>query len=95
MKGHLYQVTVEKLADNQGNPVSAEKLVFEARNHDDLATLVSKVKQRGQFEEDEATAFIVGLKLFSEVMLRHKDMELFKDFAPHFKEFMGKLKSGA
>jgi hypothetical protein len=34
----------------------------------------------------------LGLKLFSEVIIRNRHNPLFEDFAPSFKEFMKKLK---
>lgn len=93
MKGHLYRVTVEKLEDNKGHPADADSIVFQVRNHDDLATVLEKIQSRSLFDKDESIAFAVGLKLFSEVMLNHRDMVLFSELAPHFKDFMTKLKS--
>jgi hypothetical protein len=34
----------------------------------------------------------VGLKLFGETLLENKDLPLFKDFMPHFGQFMKTLK---
>ncbi|MFT5701626.1 MAG: hypothetical protein ACI8ZB_004521 [Desulforhopalus sp.] len=42
--------------------------------------------------EADATAFAVGLKLFGEIMMKNKDKELFKQFKPHFADFMKELK---
>lgn len=53
-----------------------------------------RIKARGDFAEDAATAFALGLKLFSEVMLNHRGNELFKSLQPHFGEFMKGLKKG-
>ncbi len=92
MKGHLYRVTVEQLADTKGNAVEKTPLSFEVKNHDDLFSVVAKLQEKQLFAEDEATAFAIGLKLFSEVMLTHKDHELFTALLPHFGEFMKTLK---
>jgi hypothetical protein len=92
MKGHLYRITVEKLEDQHGHPADLEPIIFEARNNDNLATIVQYVQQRELFAGDEAKAFAVGLKLFGKVMLNNRDTELFRDFVPHFMAFMGKLK---
>ena len=37
-------------------------------------------------------SFAVGLKLFSEVMLEHRDHPLFQEFLPQFGQFMKNLK---
>lgn len=48
---------------------------------------------REDFDKNTSTAFAIGLKLFSEVMLENKDHPLFEDFKPAFVQFMKKLKS--
>ena len=93
MKQHLYKITVEHLRDANGEPVvDAAPLVFEARNHDDIQAVVEKVSAKQHFDEQTSVAFAVGLKLFSEVMLENRKSALFAEFAPHFGEFMKKLK---
>ncbi|MCB5189566.1 DUF3861 domain-containing protein [Methylobacillus arboreus] len=42
-----------------------------------------------------AAQWRTGLKLFSEVMLEHRNHPLFLAFQPHFKEFMKELKKGS
>ena len=44
-------------------------------------------------EESQAKQFVIGLKLFGDVMMKNKDMELFSEMQPAFVEFMKKLKS--
>ncbi len=93
MKQHRYRVTVEHLALPDGSPPpTAESLSFETGNHDDILAIVARMRQRGELPEADATALAVGLKLFSEVMLQHRGLPLFADFAPHFKAFMQQLK---
>jgi len=95
MKQHRYRVTVEHLALPDGSaPPATQPLSFEAGNHDDILAIVARMRQRGDLPEADATAFAVGLKLFSEVMLQHRGLPLFADFAPHFKAFMQALKRG-
>lgn len=95
MKQHRFRITVEHLADAQGNPSTREvPLQFEVGNHDDIIAIVERTRERGQFPADTAAAFAVGLKLFSEVMLENRDHPLFAEFAPHFGEFMKNLKKG-
>ncbi|MBY6094902.1 DUF3861 domain-containing protein [Ferrimonas balearica] len=94
MTGHLYKVTVEQLEDRKGNPVEASPLCFEARCHDDLFTVVEKLQEKMPLNEADTQAFAVGLKLFSEVMMKNRDNPLFKSFKPAFTEFMMALKKG-
>lgn len=95
MKQHRYRVTVEHLSDPQGAPSAyADALQFEVGNHDDIFAIVARMRQRGDLDEQAATAFAVGLKLFSEVMLENKSHPLFVAFRPHFAEFMKTLKQG-
>lgn len=95
MKKHRYRVTVEHLSCPDGAPSPyAQPLQFEVGNHDDIYAIVERMRQRGDFERDTATAFGVGLKLFGEVMLENKDHPLFADFKTHFGQFMKNLKKG-
>ena len=45
-----------------------------------------------QLDDQDTKALVIGLKLFSEVMLKNKDTEPFKELLPHFKDFMKELK---
>lgn len=95
MKQHRYRVTVEHLALPDGSPPPVtQPLSFETGNHDDILAIADRMRRRGDLPESDATAFGVGLKLFSEVMLQHRGLPLFADFAPHFKAFMQLLKRG-
>lgn len=92
MKGHLYRLTLEHLEDAKGNPVAKTPIQFDVRNHDDLYAIVEKVKAKGLFDEAEATAFAIGLKLFRETMLHHRGSEVFRELDPHMSEFMKAFK---
>ncbi len=92
MKGHLFKYTIEHLEDPKGNTLSLSPLVFETKNHDDIFKIVEIMKGKMELDEVDATAFAVGLKLFGEVMLKNKDNELFKQFKPHFSDFMKEIK---
>ena len=93
MKQHTYEATLKHIADAQGNPSTyTDTLSFNSYNHDDIFNVL-QVSQNSQILDDEATkSFAVGLKLFSEVMLEHKELPLFKDFMPQFGQFMKALK---
>lgn len=87
---HAYRVTVEALteAGDGQKPVMS----FETDNHDDIFAVVKKLEGRDDLPSEEARAFGVGLKLFSEVMLKNRELPLFADFLPHFVDFMKRLK---
>ncbi|MGI2860229.1 DUF3861 domain-containing protein [Shewanella algae] len=95
MKQHKYSISVEHLEDQNGMPSNYQQaLKFEVGNHDDIFAIVDKIKQLQDFDEDQAAAFAVGLKLFSEVMLEQRKNPLFDEFRPHFMQFMKQLKQG-
>lgn len=94
MKQHRYRLTLEYLADPDGVAQERKPLCFETGNHDDIFFIVERMRARGDFSGDQAAAFGVGLKLFSEVMLENKDNPLFASFLPEFINFMKELKKG-
>lgn len=93
MKQHTYEVTLKHIADAQGNPSTyADTLSFNTYNHDDIFIVLQVIQNTQMLDDEAAKSFVVGLKLFSEVMLEHKNLPLFKDFMPHFGQFMKALK---
>ncbi|MNG34261.1 hypothetical protein D3C84_1207070 [compost metagenome] len=67
---------------------------MEFDNHDNIFTIIERMKNRDIFKtKDQAAEFAIGLKMFSEVMLKNRENELFTEFRPAFSEFMKKLKS--
>ena len=87
MKDQTYKFTIEQLEETK-----ADVLVFEASTRDDLFKIVEKMKTKSDFNEEDAAAFGVGLKLFGEVVMKNKEKELFKQFKPHFVNFMKEFK---
>ena len=68
---------------------------LEFGNHDNIFAIIEKMKERNRFKtEQDSVEFAIGLKLFSEVMLKNKENPLFEDFRPAFGNMMKKLKSG-
>jgi hypothetical protein len=92
MGGHLYKFTIEYLEDSKGNTVESNPLIFETRSHEDIFRIVEMMKAKMDLNENDATSFAVGLKLFGEVMLKNRENEVFKQFKPHFTNFMKELK---
>lgn len=91
---HRYRVTVESLSAEPPAGGSGS-LTFDVTNHDEILGLVDRVAARDLLPEDEAAEFTIGLKLFSEIMLRHRREPLFAELFPHFGAFMKRLKDDA
>ena len=93
MKQHRYRVTLEYLADTEGNSQQAEPLIFEAGSHDEMIGIVELARSRELFDEQTTAALIIGQKLFGGVMLEQRDNPLFAEFWPHFLAFMKNFKA--
>jgi hypothetical protein len=92
---HRYRITVEPLPDaSQASEAHTPALQFEVSNHDDILAIVERLQARGDLEPDSATALAVGLKLFGEVMLEHRQHPLFAPLKDAFPAFMKQLKQG-
>ncbi|AIY42827.1 hypothetical protein LT85_3669 [Collimonas arenae] len=93
MREHRYRITLEHLATpKQGEPTHAA-INFEAGNHDDLFAIIDKVRSKGQFDADTAASLPLGLKLFTEVMLKNRSNPLFAEINQPMRDFIGKLKA--
>lgn len=89
-----YKLNLEILATAKADDTIYTPIELEFDNHDNIFTIVERMKNRNIFHtENEATEFAIGLKMFSEVMLKNRDNVLFSEFRPAFGEFMKKLKS--
>jgi hypothetical protein len=88
---HVYRVSVLRLSDTPLDG-GARELSFDVTNHDEIIQLVERVKSRGILPNEEAAAFTIGLKLFGEVILHHRQDTLFAELFPHFGAFMKRLK---
>ena len=87
MKRHQYRITIEPIA-----PAAPPPLQFQVDAHDEILALVERSRQPGDFDADTAAAFIPGLKLLGEVMLKNRSHPLFEEFGPQFGQFMQRLK---
>ncbi|MDN5627606.1 protein of unknown function [Epilithonimonas bovis DSM 19482] len=92
-KNNYYKIHLEELSLKNSAEV-LKSIDFEFVNHDDLFKIIEVLKSKNLFgNENDATEFALGIKLFSEVMLRHRDHPLFEELKPAFGEFMKKLKN--
>ena len=87
---YTYRITVQELGTS-ASP-SAGVLTFDATNHDNVLQVLSRVRERRAVPDEETAEFTIGLKLFAEVLLRHRREPLFAELFPHFNLFMKKLK---
>ncbi len=93
-RNNKYRIHLQELELRDGTP-SDKSLEFEFNNHDNIFSIIENMEER-QLLENKAddVEFIIGLKLFSEVMIRNRNHPLFEELAPAFKNFMMKLKKG-
>lgn len=92
-KNNKYSINLKELA-LKDESVAEKNLEFEFENHDNIFNIIDILKAKNLFDNDnESVEFAIGLKLFSEVMLKNRKHELFEDFFPHFSDFMKKLKA--
>lgn len=91
-KYNHYKVTLEHTYSPAAEDLHRRvEVMFD--NHDNLFNIIDAMQQKDLFKDmGQSTEFAIGLKMFSEVMLRNKDNALFADFMPAFREFMAKLK---
>lgn len=91
---HQYKLTLEYLQNRKGETVEHEPLELTFENHDDIFSIIERQKAKDLFgDAQQATEFAIGLKLFSEVMIKHRKDPLFEELAPAFGAFMKKLKA--
>ncbi|MFT4113945.1 DUF3861 domain-containing protein [Silvibacterium sp.] len=84
---YQYRITLEGLGALEGSTA-----VFETENHDDLFVVLGRMAGRLGLSEEETKSFGVGLKLFGEPILKHKDNALLQTMKPAFLEFMKTMK---
>lgn len=92
MRGHRYRVTIEHVGTPREGAEIQPALSFETVNHDEIIGIVARIRASGQYAEDEAASLGIGLKLFSEVMLKRRDDPLFAAVQPAIRAFIGGLK---
>lgn len=94
-KNNVYKIRLQEVALKDGTP--AEKsMEFEFENHDNIFRIIQKMQEMGILgDREQAVEFALGIKLFSEVMLKHTHNNLFEELKPAFGQFMKKLKGAA
>ena len=90
---HRYRITLEHIGTPKEGTELHPPLTFEAANHDDLFPIIQRSQDKALFDPETATALALGLKLFSEVMLKNRQHPLFADIRDPMRAFIGKFKS--
>ena len=93
-KANTYKLRLELLELLRPDDKIYSPIELEFGNHDNIFNIIERMKKRNRFKtEQDSVEFAIGLKLFSEVMLKNKGNSLFEDFRPAFGELMKKIKS--
>lgn len=93
-RSNKYYLTLSLKEYANGETAPAKELGIEFDNHDEIFEIIQRIKEKNIFENDnEATQFALGLKLFSEIKLKHRKNPLFEELNEVFPTFMKKLKS--
>ena len=93
-KVNTYQLTLKPIRLASGEPAPDRQLELTVDNHDELFSIIDRIQEKDPFgDKQQAAEFALGLKLFSEVMLKHRDHPLFEELKPAFQPFMKRLKS--
>ncbi|HEY0161817.1 MAG TPA: DUF3861 domain-containing protein [Edaphobacter sp.] len=89
---YRYRITVEKLTDAKGEAADGQSLSFYASNHDDILAIVNRLEEKLPMAAGTVASLGVGLKLFGEVALMHRNDPLFSEIRPALAAFIQQLK---
>ncbi|QGK73664.1 DUF3861 domain-containing protein [Flavobacterium sp. SLB02] len=93
-RSNKYYLTLSLKEYANGETEPAKELGIQFDNHDEIFSIIERIKDKNIFEDpNEATQFALGLKLFSEIKLKHRKNPLFDELNEVFPVFMKKLKS--
>lgn len=85
---HSYRVTLEPIDGSGG-----ELITFTHSNHDDIASIVEKLRASTGLPGTQAAALGVGLKLMSAVVLEHRRDPLFSGVHAALGDFIRAMKA--
>lgn len=92
MSTHQYRITLEYLGGGQSGPELHAPLSFRADNHDDLFDIIQRVQQADMFDADTSASLALGMKLFGEVMLKHRQDPLFAPILAAYRDYIAAFK---
>ena len=93
-KTNKYHLTLALTQYANGATESSKQLELDFTNHDEIFEIVERLQAKDPFDDQQlAVEFAIGLKLFSEVMIKNRNNPLFEELSPAFGSFMKRLKS--
>ncbi len=93
-KVNKYHLTLSLLQAAGGQVEPTKQLELQFENHDEIFEIIDRLRAKDLFGNPaQATEFAIGLKMFSEVMLKNRNHPLFEELKPAFGDFMKRLKS--
>ncbi|QSB28957.1 DUF3861 domain-containing protein [Flavobacterium sp. CLA17] len=93
-RANKYHLTLKSTQYANGETEPLKELELDFDNHDEIFEIIERIKNKNLFDDPaEATQFALGLKLFSEIKLKHRKNPLFTELNEVFPIFMKKLKS--
>ncbi|APO78278.1 hypothetical protein AM571_PC00540 (plasmid) [Rhizobium etli 8C-3] len=84
---HTYHLTLKHLSGQRENPVGETVYECKFNTHDDL-TKITKKERRNEVPEAEVFEFCAGLKLLTEVTMKHCGNPKFAECFPHLDTFI-------
>lgn len=90
-RNNKYKLSLQEIELKDGTQQD-KSVTFEFENHDNILDIIDRVQNSKLFSEADTKQFVVGLKLFSEVMMKNKHNPVFADIIPVFGQFMKKFK---
>lgn len=92
-RNNKYHLELKELSLKDGSE-GTKTLSLDFDNHDDLFNIFEIINSKKIFDDEQTSnEFALGLKLFTEVMLKNKQHPLFEELRPAIMEFMKKLKA--
>jgi len=92
-KTNKYRLTLQLLQQASGENVPNKQLELTFDNHDEIFSIIERLQNKDPFNNKlQAVEFALGLKLFSEVMIKNRKHRLFEELNTVFPTFMKKLK---
>jgi hypothetical protein len=88
MAAHQYRITMEYLGGKHAGPDLHSPLTFTAENHDDLFEIIEHVQAARFFDPATSAALTLGMKLFSEVMLKNRNDPMFAPMLAAYRDYI-------
>ena len=93
-RANKYHLTLKLLQQTNGDTSADKNLELTFENHDEIFNIIERLQEKDPFgNKQQATEFALGLKLFTEVMIKNRKHEMFEELSIAFPLFMKKLKS--